>query len=100
MKKDMNYDPLMPRSGRETSRHSDGDGGSDAEDRGADGVDGCAGESYAPVECPEALITIRSGPSGLNIGLEDAVRRGWAWTSVECGDWVHWKLRLRGGDAR
>ena len=99
MKSDMNYDPLTPRSGSE-SRHADRVSGSYGEDRRVDGVDGRSNDCPASVECPEALITITCGPSGLAFGLEGAVRLRWAWTTVERGEWVHWKLRLRGGNAR
>ena len=72
--------------GRVTILHRDRR--SDAENRGADNVEGQVRKFLAPAE------------GGLDLGLEDAVRLRWAWTSVECGGWVHWKLRLRGGSAR
>jgi hypothetical protein len=96
MKIDMDNEPLITRSGEGAGHDTCRDAASGSDDRGATEIDGEVGVFPAPSEDPEALITIVAGQLSFDLGLEDAMRRRWAWTPVECGEWLHLKLLLRG----
>ena len=96
MKNDMGSDPLISLSGEEASHDVCRDVDSGPARRGATEIDGGVGVFPAPSSDPEALITIVAGQASLDLGPKDAMRLRWAWTPVECGEWLHLKLLLRG----